>query len=238
MGNPAPFDLNRAVMQWREQLATSPAFRDEDLDELENHLRDSIASLELRGLNPQEAFWIARHRLGGSNTLQREFGKVNAHHVWLHRALWMVTGYLGIGLLAALSALLLNIFAASLLPWDFLSGIARLASPLLSPLLLIGLIYFAARSAMNPRGLLSRVGRWAHAHPISTVFAFIGLSATLLFLSIALSSWTAAHWTPEGVAVTIKWHSFTNIITGLLWPAVLGWLLLRTRRDQQLDTSL
>jgi hypothetical protein len=90
--NPTPFDLNRAVQQWRENLGDSPALRRENLDELETHLRDSIANLKNRGLAEDEAFLIATRRLGGKALLGREFGKVNSQAVWLNRALWMLVG--------------------------------------------------------------------------------------------------------------------------------------------------
>ena len=43
-----PFDLNQAIQQWRDGLAQSPAIRGENLDELEVHLRDSVATLQAR----------------------------------------------------------------------------------------------------------------------------------------------------------------------------------------------
>lgn len=89
---PTPFDLNRAVQQWRENLGDSPALRRENLDELETHLRDSIANLNNRGLAEDEAFLIATRRLGGETVLGREFGKVNSQAVWLNRVLWMLVG--------------------------------------------------------------------------------------------------------------------------------------------------
>jgi hypothetical protein len=89
---PTPFDLNRAIQQWRESLAQSPAFRRESLDELETHLRDSIASLGQRGLAEDEAFIIATKRVGNSTALGAEFGKLNLHGIWLNRALWMLVG--------------------------------------------------------------------------------------------------------------------------------------------------
>ena len=95
MENPRPFNLNRAIYLWRQRISGSPAVRGKDMDELEDHLRDSIASLELRGLTAQEAFYVAQHRLGASDVLQNEFGKVNRSQVWLDRALWMVLGSLG-----------------------------------------------------------------------------------------------------------------------------------------------
>jgi hypothetical protein len=88
----APFDLNHAIQEWRTSLGESPAFRRENLDELETHLRDSIATLEQRGLAVDEAFLIATRRVGGETVLGNEFGKINAHNVWINRALWMLIG--------------------------------------------------------------------------------------------------------------------------------------------------
>lgn len=89
---PTPFDLNRSIRQWRESLDQSPAFRRENLDELETHLRDSIANLEQRGLAADEALIIATKRVGTSTALGVEFGKLNPHGIWLNRALWMLVG--------------------------------------------------------------------------------------------------------------------------------------------------
>jgi hypothetical protein len=90
--NPTPFDLNRALQAWRENLGDSPAFRQENLDELETHLRDSIANLQQRGLAEDEAFLIASRRVGNDSTLGAEFGKINAQSVWINRILWMLIG--------------------------------------------------------------------------------------------------------------------------------------------------
>src|SRR4051794_3815451 len=53
------FDLNLAIQRWRENLAQSSALRNENLNELESHLRDSIAALQTAGLSGEEAFVIA-----------------------------------------------------------------------------------------------------------------------------------------------------------------------------------
>ena len=89
-----PFDLNRAIQQWRESLEASPAFRRENLDELETHLRDSIVALQQRGLSEEEAFLIAIKRAGSGVVLGAEFGKVNARSIWLDRVMWMLVGNL------------------------------------------------------------------------------------------------------------------------------------------------
>src|ERR1700679_4246628 len=59
METKAPFDLTAAIQHWRENLAQSPAFRAENLAELESHLRDSITRLQTTGLSVDEAFVIA-----------------------------------------------------------------------------------------------------------------------------------------------------------------------------------
>jgi hypothetical protein len=71
------FDLNAAILGWREQLGRSPQFRDENLVELESHLRDAVAQLQGAALTEEEAFIIATHRIGSVEQLESEFEKVN-----------------------------------------------------------------------------------------------------------------------------------------------------------------
>lgn len=92
MENITQFDLNRAIRHWRENLTRTPAIRSENLDELETHLRDSVASLQSRSLSTEEAFIVASRRIGRLDSLEAEFGKVNGGTVWLDRVLWMLIG--------------------------------------------------------------------------------------------------------------------------------------------------
>lgn len=71
------FDLNVALRLWREQLSQSPQFRAENLDELESHLRDSMASLQTKGLSAEESFLIGARRVGSAAALEREFAGEN-----------------------------------------------------------------------------------------------------------------------------------------------------------------
>jgi hypothetical protein len=71
------FDLNMALRLWREQLSQSPQFRPENLDELESHLRDSMASLQTKGLSAEESFLIGARRVGSAAALEREFAGEN-----------------------------------------------------------------------------------------------------------------------------------------------------------------
>jgi hypothetical protein len=92
MKEPSDFELESAVRDWRDRLSQSPQFRAENLNELEAHLRDSIATLYSQRLTDEEAFLIATRRIGCADALEPEFAKVNAREVWLNRLFWMVVG--------------------------------------------------------------------------------------------------------------------------------------------------
>jgi hypothetical protein len=92
MENTTPFDLEAAIQKWRDELVQSPAFKQENLNELESHLRDSISRLQATGLATDESFLIATRRVGHSGALAKEFGKLNRTVVWLQRVLWMLVG--------------------------------------------------------------------------------------------------------------------------------------------------
>lgn len=115
MESKTPFDLNRAIQQWRENLAQSPAVCREDMHELETHLRDSIADLHARNLSVEEAFWVASKRFGSDTSVEGEFEKVNAKNIWLDRVFWMLGGYLVFGLVGGL----LHTLGASALSFGF-----------------------------------------------------------------------------------------------------------------------
>jgi hypothetical protein len=163
METTAPFDLNRAIQCWRENLAQSPAFRSENLNELESHLRDSIISLEARGLSEAEAFEIAAKRIGKGGALEVEFAKVNQRAVWLDRILWMLVGIQLWGLVSAVSTFITRSgFALGLavskhsFPHEF--NIGDFALP--------GAIYALIQMATIAAGvafcwwLMSQKGRW------------------------------------------------------------------------------
>lgn len=81
MENTAQFDLNIALRHWLGQLGQSPQLQQEDLNELEAHVRDSVVQLETKGLSSEESFLVATHRVGNPAQLEPEFAKIN-------RSLW------------------------------------------------------------------------------------------------------------------------------------------------------
>jgi hypothetical protein len=86
------FDLNETIRRWRERLISLRAFGADDLEELENHLRESVAELQAGGLSLEEAFRVATERLGSDQRLAEEYAKTNVRRIWTARALWMLGG--------------------------------------------------------------------------------------------------------------------------------------------------
>src|SRR5687767_13010931 len=104
------FDLEARLQQWKKSFTNTAAMRNADIEELEHHLRDSMASLTSLGLSPQEAFIIATHRVGAPALVAGEFAKVDGGPRWYQQASWMTAGALGyavlglvIGAMASLS---------------------------------------------------------------------------------------------------------------------------------------
>jgi len=258
MEKTAKFDLNESISAWRRQLRESPALRNEDLEELEAHLRDSIARWQSAGLSPEEAFWIAKRRIGNEESLACEFGKVNSERVRVTRALWVVGGSLtlkvfldaasGISFLGAVAVqkMLHGGYDFGLLHWagrtlsaqpESVNGVALgLATVVAYLVTLVVLAWLVWRSLRGSRWWLSRAGGWMQTHPVWATMAVV----MLLFCSSACSRHVFLLG-PRIMGVSdystiLTWRSYVSLGSILLaWPLLLGWLLARWSR--QLRTS-
>ena len=112
METSSAFDLNQALCRWRANLQNLGGFSGADLEELENHLRESIFVLHAGGLPVEEAFMVATRRLGSERQLAEEFAKANPQRTWTERALWMVFGVLAAYTLTAVTMPFPNIFVS------------------------------------------------------------------------------------------------------------------------------
>jgi hypothetical protein len=108
MENQTRFDLNAAIENWRNELAAQTNLAADDRRELEIHLRDAINEFKQRGLNDEEAFWLARRRIGQPQQLREEFVKENPAKVWRECAFWITTGALLMQLWEILSVPIIN----------------------------------------------------------------------------------------------------------------------------------
>lgn len=78
------FDLELNIRSWSDHLRARGNFKDTDILELENHLRDEIEDLIKTGLTQDEAFLISVKRLGNVNLISKEYSKVNTENLWKH----------------------------------------------------------------------------------------------------------------------------------------------------------
>ena len=76
MEKPPAFNLNESLSRWRACVSSSPAFQNENVDELESHLCDLISRLQSSGLSEEEAWLIAQKRIGSIDSLAQEFEKL------------------------------------------------------------------------------------------------------------------------------------------------------------------
>ena len=70
------FDLDKALVFWRRPFVYHSSFFKEDVDELEQHLRDHIEHLKKEGFTEKEAFDRALSEMGDRSHMEQEYKKV------------------------------------------------------------------------------------------------------------------------------------------------------------------
>src|SRR5262245_33454429 len=85
------FDLERAISEWRRQLAGSGIDSPDVVDELESHLREDVQREMRSGLSAQQAFNAALQRLGSREALKIEFKKSSGTGAWLGRLMGLTS---------------------------------------------------------------------------------------------------------------------------------------------------
>ena len=74
--------IDEKIREWRDYSISSGNISDSDIDELEDHLREEIASLTQKELTEEEAFLVAVRRMGTPPSLSKEFRKINTYDLW------------------------------------------------------------------------------------------------------------------------------------------------------------
>jgi len=75
-------ELETQISGWRNYMRRRRAIHDTDVDELEDHLRATVADLVQAGLREDEAFLIAVKRMGNLDDLSREYARVHSERLW------------------------------------------------------------------------------------------------------------------------------------------------------------
>ena len=83
LGSNAPAEpLEQQIEAWRAHLRRSGAIASGDAAELEDHLREQIASLNADGLSEDEAFLVAVKRMGAQDAIANEFAREHSERLW------------------------------------------------------------------------------------------------------------------------------------------------------------
>lgn len=179
---PSEFTLDSAIAAWRRRLLAGEGVEEDDALELEEHLREEAAALARTGVPEYQAFAVACRRMGGQESLSREFAKAQPEVVWRTRARWILMGVLTMFVfqvvLAAMQLLLLFGYRLPLALYQA-AEIAVWASG----------VYLFARFA---NGGLARFVEWlnhrhTHVRALATDLAFLMAAfLTLQLTTVAL----------------------------------------------------
>ena len=196
--------LEAQIGAWRSHLRGSPTITEADAAELEDHLREQVASLQDQGLTEDEAFLVAVRRLGAIDALTREFAREHSDRLWKQlvlsggavgaggrgegpRTMWVALG------LAAAAAVAMKVPALFGVPFD---PDASLFYPLNIAFLTLPFIaaYFAWERSVPATRAAPIFGAFVLAAVVANAFPFPAaptaepdtLTLTILHLPIAL----------------------------------------------------
>lgn len=120
MENGTKFNLNKTIAIWKLELLQSKNLTNDNIEELVCHIEDEIDSLKKLGLNTEEAFLIAKNRIGKTEIVVNEFEKVNKGIYFKNKILPYLKGMLVLyafkvlyNLLVYISLVLGNIFGVA-----------------------------------------------------------------------------------------------------------------------------
>lgn len=75
-------NLEQSITEWRQNMLASPGINRDTVDEMENHLRESVDQLVSAGFTEAEAFQKAVANLGAAHTISSEFQKLDTSMWW------------------------------------------------------------------------------------------------------------------------------------------------------------
>jgi hypothetical protein len=212
--------LDRQLAAWRESIVRAGTLTEDDVLELELHVRDTVQELSERGLSQEEALLVALRRIGDPSVLAVEYQKVNPGLAWARRWYWMTAGFLGFSVaLQGIRAL------SSLTAWLALPDGIVFGGVLTMSLVSYGVLAFGMlKSATVPAGRVARVlqqlATWTERHPLATgALAFTALVGLNVLTALA----RAGIWGEVGgeVGAAIPTLNLVNNLVTVLIPIVL-----------------
>jgi hypothetical protein len=112
-------ELEQKFAEWRARANAALPGQPETVGEIEEHLRDHVAALMQKGVEPLAAFAAAVKRLGEPETLAREFGRVGSGWLPTTRPILGLLVFVAISTVAVTAFLSWVLYAGKMTPLLF-----------------------------------------------------------------------------------------------------------------------
>ena len=200
------FNLDQAILEWRQQMLAAGINTPVPLEELESHLCDEIEQQLKSGLSEQTAFEISVQQIGPAQTVQSEFEKVEAteeERKWKEGQIWSgaILGSLQLIVIGAV------IFNSPMTLGQRMSGLAAIATSflLVAAVRRLGCRYFPVIRAQRTRTATVFISG------IVPVIAWFGVFARFFLINHEfpfgrwLAAWLWASGPPLGAFLGLIW---------------------------------
>ena len=215
------FDVDKSILEWKHSFQQGSSIDQESIEELESHLRESVAELNRIGLNDEESFFVAINRLGQASSLKAEFTKNSPLGANQDRLIWMLSGYLGITLGGILSTAVVSSFATSMAYLGAGSVLTGVVATLFQILFWIGIFTLVARDN-------EAIYVFGKNPALSLLTMFIAM-ITLPFVAPLANMALARVANPQWMMETYYWVGFGHFTVQILIYAFCFIALFKTR---------
>ncbi len=227
------FDLNEQIIKWRSNLAQSQTLDSSDIDELESHLREEIEHLTGLKLSDEEAFWVANHRLGSTDSLAGEYAKINRSSIFRRSLSLMITG-----ILAYLLATYFAIAASKGCIWlaatggrirGYELGIIGFVSQILTLVATFFFGYFICKLILHRPGFRKQINQLTtRLILLTSLFVFL-IIITVSRISFPVMTFRIISAQEYGQVAQAL--AYTKLLWSVLLPALLVMLLIKLRKS-------
>ena len=228
-------DLNEQIIKLRSNLAQSETLGSSDIDELESHLCEEIDQLTGLKLSDEEAFLVATHRLGTTDSLAAEYEKINRGVKFRNRLFWIATGVLGYFLAHYLIGTVSVALAVGSGTMDFSSGIVIIILKMLFWSMILFLCYQLYKGNLDNLRIRQRLSSFKGkcVFVVSLIIGIIMLYSVILFIADGIFYFLITEMIIDNLdleGLEIVWGCM-RLVWSVMVPALSLILLIKLRRS-------
>ncbi|MES2810205.1 MAG: permease prefix domain 1-containing protein [Bacteroidota bacterium] len=159
------FDLDKSVADYVQLIQGRGSLTGSDAEELKGHLYDATEALTGNELTQEEAFIIARKRLGDKDMLHEEYSKVNTgihvNKIWAY----MFIGFNVLCIVPSFGILFLGVIELNLIAQFLPREIGGILITILHLTLCLGVVYLIKQK----NGIAAFIEKRVQKNPVTTV---------------------------------------------------------------------